>query len=178
MNDTAEYKAIADYYGDRKAERSGVPLMNHINEGLILLDEMVATRAAKAAWCLHPIFQSDKDLERNWRQSLDFSGNIMMLVMEYRKTANYCLSEAVKLVDHTWGGPLELQFDRKPVLSPLLPVNQMLVADKVQNYKDFLIHHKGKHPRSRELEAYFLKWFEVLGITGHAFEFELKPLIS
>ena len=47
----------------------------------------------------------------------------------------------------------------------MLPeVRDMLIADKIQNYKDFLFYHKGTHPRSRELEEYFKNWFGILGI--------------
>lgn len=54
---------------------------------------------------------------------------VMLLGMEYRSTANNYLSfksatEQIKL-------------------SPITDVNHMLVADKVQNRKDFEIYHKG-----------------------------------
>jgi hypothetical protein len=41
----------------------------------------------------------------------------------------------------------------------------MLVADKVQNYKDFMIHHYGTHERSQALYIYFHKWFHALNIA-------------
>jgi len=41
-------------------------------------------------------------------------------------------------------------------------VKQMLIADRAQNYKDFMLHHCGKHERSGELYKYFNNWFELL----------------
>ena len=38
----------------------------------------------------------------------------------------------------------------------------MLIADKVQNYKDFLLYHKNTHERSDELDEYFNSWFKIL----------------
>ena len=63
-----EYKVIERYYGDKIAERSKVMLMNHINEGLLILDAIEASEQAKKAYCLHPILQSDSDLKDNYRR--------------------------------------------------------------------------------------------------------------
>lgn len=41
-------------------------------------------------------------------------------------------------------------------------LNDMLLADKIQNRKDFRMYHLGKHERSDELEAYFNLWIEWL----------------
>ena len=42
----------------------------------------------------------------------------------------------------------------------------MLIADKVQNYKDFLLYHYGIHERSNQLNQYFINWLSYLGIDN------------
>ena len=55
-------------------------------------------------------------------------------------------------------------------MSPLFEVNDMLIADKIQNKKDFMIYHFGKHERSEELHAYFDKWLDVLTIDNSGYQ--------
>ena len=40
----------------------------------------------------------------------------------------------------------------------------MLIADKIQNRKDFELYHKETHPRSAELDKYFRNWLQKLNI--------------
>lgn len=148
-----EYKMIEDYYRDGKAERSGAYFMNHIDEGLSILNNIGASDIAKKAYCLHPIFQSDEELFRNYHKSLNVSPLIMMTVMEYRSVANeYLSTRKINSID-------EIR------LSPLKYVNDMLRADKIQNYKDFMLYHYNKHPRSEELTEYFINWHNKLEIN-------------
>lgn len=147
---TQEYRLISEFYGTRRARRSNVLLMNHIDEGLKILDRLGASEQTKRAYCLHPIVQSDQDLLNNRHLLSNISSDVIMLVMEYRSIANQYLSHRViKNIDEI-------------ILSPLHEVNQMLLADKQQNYKDFVLYHKGKHPRSQELELYFNNWLDRL----------------
>lgn len=144
------YELIKDFYGQQRAKRSQVPLINHIDEGLKVLNHIGASEITKAAYCLHPILQSDEAFLQN--KSFDFSGietESIILAMEYRATANSYLSKN-KPEDFKGFSCLE--------------VKQMLIADKVQNYKDFLLYHKQTHKRSAELDYYFNKWFEILEI--------------
>ncbi len=152
------YLAIAKFYGDQRAKRSGVLYIQHIDEGLVILEAIGASYEAKAAYCLHPIFQSDEAL-------VDFmngGGNgeevvhcyaahlrPIVLAMEYRRMANSYLS-------HCKYSDLRR--------SPLSDVHAMLVADKVQNFKDFLQHHVTTHPRREELVTYFYHWLSILDI--------------
>lgn len=164
------YAAIADYYGDRTAERSGVPLIQHINDGLAVLDELNATSSAMRAYCLHPLFQADDNLASSAEAMRDFApvatrdAYVMLLVMEYRNRANAWLSDKVYM-------PIfQSEVTTRPVASgmPVPPVLEevwhMLIADKVQNCKDFITHHKGTHPRSAELELYFGHWLLALDV--------------
>lgn len=161
-----EYEIISNYYGDKMAKRSGVHLMNHIDEGLCILEKIGASEIAKRAYCLHPIFQSDESLIEGY-SSLDLSGiesSVIIAVMEYRSVANEYLSyRKVESLD-------EIR------LSPLKDVNDMLIADKIQNRKDFEIYHKGIHLRSSELDLYFDNWMKKLGISSEFYDEVCKSL--
>lgn len=170
---TYEYDLIQEFYGKQKAKRSKVPYMNHIDEGIIVIDQLGNTMGsenmftlAALAFCLHPIVQSDKDLEESFKEDLLTNVDVetVMLAMEYRSVANEYLSKRV-ISDVS-----EIR------LSPILPVNVMLVADKVQNRKDFELYHKGKHERSAELDQYFKNWLQRLGISEGWYQ-ELKAVL-
>ena len=143
------YKLIEEYYGNKVAERSGVPLMNHINEGITILNSINADQITIDAYCLHPILQSDESFNNNY-QNVDFTGissASIILAVEYRRVANSYLSRAT--IDQCVG------FTNNKM-------KQMLYADKVQNEKDFRLYHEGKHERSKELREYFDNWLNKL----------------
>jgi hypothetical protein len=101
---------------------------------------------------LHPLLQLDPDLEKNFDVIVaQCDKRAVALAMEYRNIANAYLSRR------------EIDTLEEVALSPLEGVNRMLVADKIQNYKDFMAHHYETHPRRRELNEYFHNWFERLG---------------
>lgn len=81
-----------------------------------------------------------------------------MLATEYRWTANSYLSFHPSR-------PLD-----EIKLSPLEEVNQMLIADKIQNRKDFEMYHLGKHPSSERLQQYFSEWLERLGVSESMYQ--------
>ncbi len=154
-----EYVAIEHHYGDACARRSGVPYMQHIDEGLRVLHRWLgASDRAKRAWCLHPLVQGDEDLRRSHDAgSLDpFEPAVLTLALEYRNIANAFLSPSESHPGYADPGEI--------TLSPLAEVNAMLVADKLQNYKDFLRHHRAGHPRADRLEHYFQAWLTRLGV--------------
>jgi len=163
-NIKSAYQRIAEFYGDEIAERSGVRKMNHIDEGLLILDTLRAKGRVKDAYCLHPMFQDDNYLRRSFRFASDIDSRTILLVMEYRSVANDYLSTKELSVDQIR-------------LSPLTEVNLMLIADKVQNRKDFELYHEGKHERSKELAQYFRNWLERLGVSEEEYNC-LKSLIS
>ena len=142
IQNSLEYKLISDFYGDIRAKRSGVSYMNHIDEGLAILNIIDASDLAKRAYCLHPIYQGDFDLSSNHNQ-YKIDGDVILRVIEYRSVANEYLSFR------------EINSFMDIRLSPIKDVNDMLIADKIQNRKDFELYHKGKHERSKELERYF-----------------------
>lgn len=154
------YGLIKTFYGKKTAERSGVPLINHIDEGLIILDAINADIESKAAFCLHPLVQRDEDLKNNYSTLSGMSPNIVLFALEYRNIANAFLSNRI----------IEAGSDKTPValglpaLSPLEQVNDMLIADKVQNYKDFLKYHVETHERAESLVLYFKLWLATLDV--------------
>ena len=158
IKQTVEYRLISAHYSDRVAKRSQVPLMNHIDEGLVVLDRISATDDAKRAFCLHPLLQADADLKENWYMASFVDSHVLLLTMEYRSVANEFLSD--KIPAQRWGSIR---------LSPLYEVNDMLIADKVQNYKDFVTYHRDTHVRSEELDIYFRKWLAALTINEETY---------
>jgi hypothetical protein len=157
---TAEYELIARVYADRTAKRSGVRLIEHIDHGLRVLGAIGASDDAQRAFCLHPLVQEDADLREHFETcAATTTARVLALAIEYRWVANSALSSR-----ELAGGATDIQ------LSPLREVNDMLVADKVQNYRDFLAHHAGSHPRAAALDRYFRLWLERLGVAIDRFE--------
>ena len=154
-----EYLAIERHYGDTRARRSGVPFMRHIDEGLRVLHRWLgASDRAKRAWCLHPLVQADDDLRRTHDAGLlePFEPAVITLALEYRNIANAFLSPNER--HPGYDDPATI------ARSPLAEVNAMLVADKLQNYKDFLDHHRSSHPRADRLDRYFNAWLTALAV--------------
>jgi hypothetical protein len=161
FTDTNEYKAIATFYGDRKATRSQVPLIHHIHEGIAIMNAINASEDAQRAYMLHPLFQADAELHTVGYDYASTTTNAVpvALAMEYRIYANDWLSNKVIKQRDT------LMHVGQPTPGPNLMVKHMLIADKVQNKKDFDLYHKHHHPRSDELDSYFNAWLKVLNIT-------------
>lgn len=169
-----EYALISEHYGDRVAERSKVPLINHIDEGIVVIhasadSELQAEIAAKA-FCLHPILQNDiHGLDLELGQCVAISGSFALSILhavEYRSWANAFLSDKI--------GP-DLKVNGVPNWnSPITRL--MLVADKVQNYKDFVAHHSLSHARSQELFLYFKTWLFALGIKEQEYSILVKAV--
>lgn len=160
-------KMIEAHYADRRAKRSGVPLIAHIYDGCEIInrnypqitDLKSPVSELTNAFCLHPLIQDPEDLESNIHMVLNHLGHgylpEILLALEYRKLANsylcrpstdnYTVDTVSRLLD----------FYSKDALL-------LLYADKVQNLSDFLIFHKGTHVRSKELEKYFNTWISAL----------------
>ena len=135
--------------------------------GIFVLKKIGASELAIRGFAAHPLLQSNEDLSSVWKnkpawlQEMDTS--VLLLAMEYRKTANFYLSE---------------HLDQRSIeLSPIKEVNDMLIADKVQNRKDFEKHHLGSHPRSKELDKYFRQWLEKLGISEDKYHSLVKEIL-
>ena len=166
--DSLEYADIMRHYGNEKAKRSQVPLMNHINEGLTILEYMGASESVLKAFCIHPLFQNNEVFLENYGRIFDYDPRVMVNVLEYRNKAKsyLCVSETYSntesIIAHSVG-------------TMLINTRAMLIADKIQNKKDFMVHHYGTHPRSEQLLNYFNNWLKYLEIDK--FEKELTNLI-
>lgn len=152
------YSLIEEYYRGKRAKRSGVPYMNHINEGLVVLKHIRASDLACAAYCIHPIVQDDDSLQDNMRKVSSVRWDVLLTAMEYRNVANRGLS------------CYQVDNPESIYLGPLPDVWNMLIADKVQNRKDFLVYHFGTHPKSIELDRYFRNWLRALEVTEQIYE--------
>ena len=158
------YNLIKEYYGDRAAKRSKVPYINHIDEGLVVLQEIKASIAAMCAYCIHPILQEDASLEENFSLVEEVPYDILILTMEYRNVANRGLCcYQVDNPEHIYLGPLK-------------EVHDMLIADKVQYRKDFLIYHAETHASSKELDRYFRNWLRALGVLEAQYDELVKAI--
>lgn len=160
------YKLISRVYGNVRAKRSGHFYMDHIDEGLAILRDINASLDAWEGFCLHPIFQMDHHykLYGDCMEALDIPAQSAVLATEYRHVANAYLS------------PMGRRKAKDIQLSPLKDVNDMLIADKVQNRKAFEAH-RNKYPNAADLDYYFKAWLERLGISEQEYQ-RLAKLIT
>lgn len=144
-----EYAAINAFYGSQTARRSQLPLMRHIDDGLHILTSIGASPLAKAAFCLHPIVQNSEALDVSWSSAYQ-------LACEYRDKANAYLCR----LDTDW---VTTPKDVQCIVGDMSKdCRAMLIADKRQNYGDFIASHFGKHARSEQLDRYFRLWLSYL----------------
>lgn len=151
-----EYIAIKDFYGDRIAKRSQVPLMNHINEGIDLLQKWGRSIDEQKAFAIHPIVQNGENVDVSW-------STVLPLAEEYRDKANsyLCRPETDYITT-----PEQLS---EIIGNISIECCWLLLADKVQNQKDFRIYHWFTHNRNKNLEKYFniWIWFLYVKVTNH-----------
>ncbi len=142
------YKLISEYYSTKTTKRSGVQLINHIDEGIEILKSINASIDVIDAYCLHPILQSDEAFNGNINFNFEgINSKVLLLTVEYRRVANSYLS-TMKIENFVGFTNNEIK--------------QMLYADKIQNEKDFRLYHENTHPRSKELREYFDNWINIL----------------
>ena len=159
-----EWELITEHYGNRTAKRSSVPLISHIKEGIEILDRINASVYAKRAFMIHPLVQADIDLKNNLQKVIsNVDVMVVALALEYRNIANAFLSDKLEFIINN------NILDKSEIkLSPLKDVNDMLIADKVQNKKDFELYLRGRKdvPNSDTLDIYFKMWLDRLDISN------------
>lgn len=177
IHDTPGYKKIQKFYGDRRAERSQVLLIDHIDQGIEILRRYGSDKVVMEAYAVHPIFQADPDLAVNFIECDDLHPLVVLYAMEYRNIANGFLSNKMSRSTGYLDGDPDIAVPAHLIkLSPLAAVNEMLVADKVQNRKDFLKYHKDTHARSLELDYYFEYWLKALKISEEQYQLLVKGI--
>ena len=162
---TFEWALARERLHHRAARRTGISYFQHVAEGVTILAALDAPLIAQQAYCLHPLTQADGDLTANFDQLRGCDPEAVALAIEYRWVAN----RGARRVVRESGWRIEL--------SCLPSVNAMLIADKVQNRKDFLAHFTAaSHPEYGELVRYFDLWMEALGISEERYV-ELTALL-
>ncbi len=53
---------MQDAYGHHVAARTGILLMDHLDEGLLVLERIGASELVQRAFVLHPLLQGDTEL--------------------------------------------------------------------------------------------------------------------
>ena len=157
-----EYELIAAYYEGKVAARSGLPYMNHIDEGLMLLKAMGAPQEALPAFCLHPIAQNGDEAEQAYAQK----SPVWFYAERYALVANCYLPQNTP--------PIDLPRDeRRTAITAHFSqearhdlqdrvITAMLFADKLQNDKDARrMGYKSHH--TDQLEQYFKDWLWLIG---------------
>lgn len=152
-----EYELIKAHYKDRVAKRSGLPLMNHIDEGLLILDALGSGEEAKRAFCLHPLLQ-DNFMTPGQLALYNGLPDVVLYAEQYAEVANAYLPKHYRSYK-----------DKLPAI-PNITVHFMLIADKVQNFKDFYRSFRNnKHLLTENsyqtLLDYFDNWFLYLDIS-------------
>lgn len=164
---TVEYELVTQFYAGKVAARSKVYKIHHVTEGVHVLNRLGASLAAKRAFCLHPMTQGDEELHDEFEFiTSNCDPTAVALAMEYRNIANQYLSFR------------DIADTSEITLSPIHQVNLMLKADKIQNYKDFRLYHKGTHPKSDRLDTYFRNWLKRLEISDEVFENMVADLLA
>ena len=155
------YKLISDHYGDRKAKRSGFPLIKHIDDGLAIINEIMRKTSVfqhgihddkvhqlvNDVWCLHPLGQEKIAIP-------DINEDQKTLLDQYVYYANSLLRSNYKT--NSW-----IDLPETGVLWTLL------ATDKIQNYIDFLEidnHNPFVYEERVEIREYFEWWLKKLHI--------------
>lgn len=147
-----ELVTIENYYKNKKADRSNVPLVNHIHEGLAILDAVNASVQTKKAFCLHPLIQNNITTF----DMSNISPRALYLAELYSQKANSYLCKP----ETDYVATFQDVYNLVGILNE--DITLMLYADKIQNKKDFMLYHKDIHERSCELEHYFNLWIAFL----------------
>lgn len=161
------YKVIEEFYKD-KATSKGIPYINHIDEGVGHLENLHVSDVIINAFILHPFVQcvnlkgtykdcllTEKELEKHIN-IFEIKPEIAYELLLYRKFANSYLCRP-ETDDYT----IIEAYEDVEELAKYQNTIRMLIADKLQNFKDFLLYRQD-HPRAKQLTTYFTYWLSIL----------------
>lgn len=130
------YIAISSLYNNKKARRTQIPYMKHIDDGVKILQHLgVTDPEVYDAWLLHPLIQTmsinqvEAFLSSYGLPPLHsgVSLNTIALAKQYADVANSFLPNVVdQNLHHTFN-----------IYIACPKLKALLIADKVQNYVDF-----------------------------------------
>jgi hypothetical protein len=149
LTQSAEYKWVTEVYAKQFAKRSGLSYANHVMEGAVILRGRGASDDIIKAFLIHPYYQ-DGAVFKTPLTATKFSPEAVALAVEYRWVANNSTSRVYAETGRI-------------TLAECDAVNEMLIADKVQNRKDFLARNQ-THPNFVLLNNYFNAWLLALKI--------------
>lgn len=161
------YNVISEFYKD-KATSKGIPYINHIDEGVGHLENLHVSDVLINAFILHPFVQcvnlkgtykdcllTEKELEKHIN-IFEIKPEIAYELLLYRKFANSYLCRP-----ETDGYSIVEAYEDVKELQNYQGTIRMLIADKLQNFKDFLLYRQD-HPRKNQLTIYFKYWLNIL----------------
>ncbi len=148
--ESPQYKIVQDFFGDQRDERSGVLLMNHIDEGIAVMRALGAPDTAIRAFCLTPLqFTSRNDIIINFHKIFkELNG-----VIDGIDSSNLALDYRA-LVDTN---PVKVSTDND--------VNLMLAGAVIQRKKDLLVHNWDHQANPEATRERFDQWIAALGIA-------------
>ena len=161
------YNVISEFYKG-KATSKGIPYINHIDEGVGHLENLHVSDVLINAFILHPFVQcvnlkgtykdcllTEKELEKHIN-IFEIKPEIAYELLLYRKFANSYLCRP-----ETDGYSIVEAYEDIKELQNYQGTIRMLIADKLQNFKDFLLYRQD-HPRVKQLTTYFTYWLNIL----------------
>jgi hypothetical protein len=172
IENSDEYIFTKGQLAGKSAKRSGVPYFTHVKEGLHILSLLPHMGIfdvdifTEKAYCLHAVSQNDADLMEFYGNFHRFSSTSIGYAMEYRNVANRSLRTSFKK---------EFNYT-EIILSPIPQVNYMLIADKIQNRKDFLKYYPYPGEHWDSINHYFNMWMKRLDVSEDFYEFAVNSI--
>lgn len=147
IEEEIEYNYMKDLFSTSVSKRTKDLSTNPMEEGLAILNILESNHITKKAYCIHQLFHNDESLERSWDGNRFPNCDIksMLLAMEFRTL-----------------------YKSKPnrngiiKLSPIKEVNEMMLAYKMQQYKNFEINGRGQTDNDELVESSFKNWIKQL----------------